>query len=117
MTNLEYAAGLRAIADLYERHPELVLPYPVIHARADSKDDFIMGAKALADGGIATKSTDADGAYPSIAGHHVKRAFHGVTLDLEIYKSLVCRKVRRMVEMDVWECPDSLLEPEEVVVG
>lgn len=114
MTNLDYASGLRAIADLYEKHPELVLPYETIHVRADSKDAFAVGAKALADGGMATKSTDADGNYPSLAGHHIKRTFHGVTLDLEIYKSIICRKVRKMVERDVWECPDSLLEPEEV---
>ena len=113
MTNLDYAAGLRAIADLYEKHQELVLPYGTIHVRADDKETFITSAKALADGGIATKSTDADGNYPSLAGHHVKRIFHGITLDLEIYKSLICRKVRKMVECDVWECPDSLLGPED----
>jgi len=31
-------------------------------------------------------------------------------LDVRISKSTVCRKVRKMVEVDVWECPDSLLD-------
>ena len=46
MTNLEYANGLRAIADLYERHPELKLPYLYITAHVDNKADFIIGLKS-----------------------------------------------------------------------
>ena len=116
MTNLEYANGLRAIADLYERHPELKLPYLDITIHAEDKADFIISLKALSDGGTVAKSSKDDPDYPSISKHIATREFSGVTLEVEIYKSVICRKVRKTVtrEIETWECPDSLMEPEAI---
>ena len=113
MKNLKYAADLRELAEFFESHPEMPVNgnWPIM-VHTGIRSEFVAGVKALSEHGKVTKSTD-DDRYPSIAAHHAKGKFGDIILDMDIPKSLVCRKVRKMVEADVRECPDSLLEPEE----
>ena len=114
MNNQEYVAALRELAEFYESHPEMPIQndtWPIM-VNASTRSEFVAGVKALSEHGKVTKSTD-DDRYPSIAAHHAKGKFGGITLDMDIRKSLVCRKVRKMVEAYDWEGPESLLEPEE----
>ena len=109
MTNLEFAQGLRALADLYERHPEMLvpdhrlflyLPYSEQPAR------YAETIKALADGGTVTKAPPK----PDDWYLRVNRQFSALSVDLSIERSALCKRVVKMQAVETWECPDSLIE-------
>lgn len=106
-TTAEYVTGLRALADFYESHPDMPLPYAVNHVYSYEREEFLKGVKILADGGKVSKTTQGDDSnYPT---YHATRAFGPVTLDVQIDRKTICRMVRP-AQPAVFECPDSLLE-------
>ncbi len=109
MTNVEFATALRSIADFYEAHPEMPQPYSP-WVSVDTKEELAKAARTLADGAKVTKSEKGEGHTERIC---VVRDFGGLTLEVSAYKDNVCRKVKKMVEVDAWEC-SSILEPEGV---
>lgn len=44
----------------------------------------------------------------------LKRSFGGLRVAINADRDKVCRKVKKMVEQTVWECPSSLLSDESV---
>jgi hypothetical protein len=91
-TALDYANGLRALADFYEAHPEMPLPYPQVHVFMHDREPFLAAVKDLADGGkVAKESDDNHTEWPSF---HAIRMFGPIKLDVSA----------------IFECPDSLLE-------
>jgi hypothetical protein len=110
MTNLELAQGLRAVADFYEQNPEAIQPYPNLIATTYERQRYIDTLKMMAHGGRVEKKVDGDG--DILENHHAIRDFGGIKLDVRIPKNMVCRKVRKLVMTDTYECPDSLLDPE-----
>lgn len=106
-TALEYANGLRALAEFYEAHPDMPLPYPVHHVFMADRELFLLAVKDLAEGGrVEKKADDSDSSYPRF---HAVRMFGPVKLNVEIDRKTICRIVRP-AQPAVFECPDSLLE-------
>jgi hypothetical protein len=110
MAGAEYVAALRQLADFYESNPGMPVPTYVTNVvQVWTREAFVEGVRIMAHGGVVEKRTDK--AEAILHNHHAILRFGKLELDLEISQSLICRKVRRMVEIDVFECPDSLLEP------
>ncbi len=103
MTNTEYAAGLRAIAEFYETHPDM--PQPLTpHVYTYDKATFLLAVRNLADGGIVYKKAGED-----LNGYYIAhRQFEKATLEISIPRKTVCR----LVTPAVYDCPDSLLDLE-----
>jgi hypothetical protein len=105
----EFIQGLRDLAEFYAANPEMPLPgHPLVLVDCWKKEEFVLALRSMAHGGRVEKRTD--GEKSIMQDHHAIRTFGSITLDARISKSMVCRKVRKLVEADVWECPDSLLE-------
>lgn len=106
-TALEYANGLRALADFYEAHPEMPIPHAHQVVFMHERQSFLAAAKMLADGGKVLKLADEEvSTWPRF---HAIRMFGPVRLDVEIDRKTICRLVRA-AQPAVFECPDSLLE-------
>lgn len=106
-TAIDFANGLRALADFYEAHPEMPLPYPDHHVFMYDREPFLRAVKELADSGRVTKEADnRDESWPRF---HAIRMFGPVRLDVEIDRKTICRLVEP-ARPAVYECPDSLLE-------
>jgi hypothetical protein len=104
MTNIEFATALRLMADFYEHHPDAPQPHPTMHIFPSNRKDFLEAVVGLSRGGKLTKRADPpDSCYPY---YHAIRDFGGVTIDCQIARSTVCRKIQDAI----YECPDSLLE-------
>jgi hypothetical protein len=58
MTNLEFAQGLRGVADFYEQNPEAIQPYPFLLANAYERKQYIEMLKMMAHGGRVEKTED-----------------------------------------------------------
>jgi hypothetical protein len=109
MTNAEFANSLRAVADFYEKHPDMPQPPEAsLWVYTHSKTYFLNAAKMMADGGTIQKRVDLPGDVMNY--YHVERLFGGFLLDLCITRETMCRKVKQMVEIETFVCPDSLLE-------
>ena len=111
MTNFEFAQGLRELADLYERHPELkASPAAVyLYLPYDTDSEHLRAAvKAFADGGVVTNRAPKD----SLEFYYrLERIFAGgLKVELNVERSAVCKKVTKMQMVETWECPDSLLD-------
>jgi hypothetical protein len=98
------------LADFFEQNPEAIQPYPHLIATTYERQKYIDTVKMMAHGGRVEKKVD--GEKEIMQDHHAIREFSGVRLDVRIPKSMVCRKVRKLVMTDTYECPDSLLDPE-----
>jgi hypothetical protein len=107
MDNIELAAGLRALADFYETHPEMPLPSPVIHIFAQSIQSVRMGSSFMLEDAASTeeKIDEPGGVYPQ---YHLRRRFGVVTLELLAHMGIVGRKVMKNILVETWE-----LIPEE----
>jgi hypothetical protein len=105
MTNTELAAGLRALADFYETHPEMPLAYPELNIFVGRKSEA--DAVRAAFGPDATETLDEPGVYPE---WHSKRDFAGVTLHARSHIRNVARKTMKNMLVESWE-----LIPEEPV--
>lgn len=103
MTNIEYARGLRALADFYEKTPSMPLPYPQIGIYLYGREEFLKAAVTLSKGGDVEKKADD----PKVTNpyYHVLRQFGTLTLDLNIPRSTICR----LVTPAQYDCPDSFL--------
>lgn len=107
-TVAELVAGLREMADFYESHQDMPIPRLLIaHVGTQEREAFVAAIRNLADGGVVSKKTDDENSI--MQEHHGIRMFGPIEVDVTIPKSLVCRKVRKMIETDVYECPDSML--------
>ena len=111
MTNLEFTQGLRELADLYERHPEMQCPGANLHLYLpyDTNIEHVRASvKAFADGGVVTKRAPKD----SLEFYYrLERTFAGgLKVELNIERSAVCKKVTKMQIVETWECPESLLD-------
>lgn len=105
MTNAEFVAGLREMAAFYETHPEAPVPnHGILYVFAGTREGFLSDALALAkDGRIEKRADPIDSGWPQ---YHAIRHFGECSVDIQIARSLVCRKIRDAE----YECPDSLLE-------
>jgi hypothetical protein len=107
MTNLKFAEGLRALADLYERHPEMLVPDHglSLYMPYDTKSENLRATiKAFTDGGTVHKD-------PSDEYYYRLHRFFGVLeVTVNVERSVFCKKVTRMKMVETWECPDSILE-------
>ncbi len=105
---LNLISGLREFADFLEAHSELPLesvcelqimmgyvPPPQTH-----EPNLRLWAKAF---GTFQKTV-------SDYYFRVTRAFGGLRVAIAVDRDRVCRKVRKKVEVETWECPASLLE-------
>ena len=109
MTNIEFAKSLREIAAFYEAHPEMPQPeninvpiwatYP-----SSSRPRFLSAAKDL---GTFTKVPPSPGDDYFFT---IERKFDGFPFHVTTRRAEICRKVTKTVEIESWECPDSLLE-------
>lgn len=111
MTNQDFAQGLRELAALYERHPELITPNTSLYLYLPwdtSAKRLRASLKAFADGGIVTKRAPSDDLDTYF---RFQRTFTGgLTVELNIERSVVCRRVRKMQMVETWECPEAILE-------
>jgi hypothetical protein len=103
MTNSEFAAALREVADFYETHPKMPqFSGPWIFS--SNREEFLLAVKDMADGGRVEKRADRlDKSYPK---YYAERKFGELLLSMQIDRSLVCVLVRPAE----YSCPDSLLE-------
>lgn len=108
MTNLEFAQGLRELADLYERHPEMLVPNHNLFLYLPYSEQparYAETVKAFADGGLVSKKAKPDDYYLC-----VNRVFpSGLSVELNIERSALCKRVVKMQAVETWECPDSIL--------
>jgi hypothetical protein len=102
VTNIEFAAGLRELADLYEQHPEMAHPGSIDLFLYCSREQFADTVKAM---GSECRVDSGDNYFFKVA-----RNFGAVSVILYTPRANVCRKVRRLKEVDDWECVDSSLE-------
>jgi len=104
ITTAEYAAALREIAQFYEQHPDMPVPFPELYIFSHDREEFLKAAAVLAKGGKIIKR--ADPPETSYGQYHAIRTFGCMKLDLQIARIAVCRKIQDAI----YECPDSLLE-------
>lgn len=126
----DFAEGLRQIADWYEAHPEVMLPYDngglgalMIYGEPDTKERAAEIVRAL---GTVTKRLDANSSYLRLT-----RYFNGVGLCFVFDRETVCeRRVvgtkiipamparpaepEREEEIIEWDCHAILSEPSNV---
>ena len=101
-----FVAGLRALADWYETHPEQPMPCVELHVFVTTKNDLLRAARAL-----QTAHKRASGKW-----YWVERDFGGgVRLEFNIERAQVCtRRVvgttlvparpETTVEIEEWDC-------------
>src|ERR1017187_3047102 len=108
-TNEELVAGLRSLADFYETHQDMPLPTFAWFDNSNfwDRDQFVGAVRMLADGGMVHKKSDTD--KNILNQHHAFRMFGPIKVELTISKSVICTKVRKLMMVDTYECPDSLL--------
>ena len=112
-----YIAGLRAVADWLAAHPEVPLPYlgeyakgsnlptlPIYLYDAPGREQLATIARAMADGGTATKAVQE---YRNGQNKvHVWREFYGIVVCAEIAQSEVCERVVTGTETVTRTVPD-----------
>lgn len=119
-TNVQFAAALRALAEIYEQHPEMAVPQSALRIwLTDAKREaFAATVRAI---GSCEKLGQL---YPSDDMFRVEKVINGVPVQFITNRGNVCRKVRVMKEVDDWDCSDPILEamvpasvPEVVLEG
>lgn len=109
-TRTELIAGLRELADWLEAHPELsekdFLP-DELGIWVDSHEEFFVIARAL--GTFQKAPFGYSGDVLALV-----RNFGPLRFMIRIFRNKICRKVKKLVEQEVWECPDSLLADERL---
>jgi hypothetical protein len=105
ITNTQFAAALRALADTYEAHPEMAAPEHLdLWLQNASREKFAASVKAF---GTCKKCPPA---YKDDVFFTVEKPISGVPVRMQTFRSNICRKVRVMKEVDDWDCSDPLLE-------
>ena len=102
-----FTAGLRAVADWLDEHPEVGLPFPRLaiysssygHGRAIEE-----GAAFARAAGRCEKSTD-----EGTDRFNLTRTFGPIALIWTATRSAVCEKSTVTKTVEEWVCPDSLL--------
>ena len=104
MTNTEFAAGLRELADIYEAHPELSAPERLeIFMPAAIKAQFEDWVRAFSP--VVQSPQRATDYFLAVQ----RILASGLTVEFTIYRDTVCKKVKRLQEVEAWDCPDSIL--------
>lgn len=101
MTNLEFATGLRLIADFYEAQPEM--EQFSVGVYATGRDGFLKSLKTLSHGGKVTKDLSDTSQYAYV---RAERMFGDLKMTLSVSKECICKRIVSVR----YECPDSLLE-------
>jgi hypothetical protein len=101
LTNIEYANGLRKLADLYEQNPNMDQPFGDLHIISTRRDKYDATVAALVPDNIEDKGDT----LRVRAGAPIPIVVTGMK------QYMGYQKVKRMVEREVWERPDTLLEP------
>lgn len=102
MDNKQYAAGLRAIADFYEQHPEMPRSEGLYVFKYE-REAFVKAVAMLVDGGKVKKRTVGSGICEDFVAD---RDFGGVKLSIRIPRKNLCK----LISPAVYDCPESLLE-------
>lgn len=105
MTNIELAAGLRAVAEFYETHPDMPLPYPELNIFAGGPSDAHAIKSKM--GEAAIEESDKGSSYPE---WHLKRDFGGVILHGRAYMGHIGRKVMKNMLVETWELIPAMAE-------
>lgn len=100
----EYTAGLRLLADLLDRHPEVPLPYdgsaaPLVISFLSDNPKAKLAAAARAFPGPLSK--DADGTYFDLNGH-----LRGLLVQFTALRNAVCERVVVGTDTVVKQVPD-----------
>ena len=96
MDNIELAAGLRALADFYEAHPEMPLPSPEIHIFAQTIESVRLGSSFMMEDAASTEEKiDEPGVYPQ---YHLRPR-----LELLAYMGIVGRRITKSMLVETWE--------------
>jgi hypothetical protein len=104
MTNSEFAAGLRQLAEVYEAHPEMVAPPRI--------DINLYGVPRE----VYAKTVRALGSFRKVEPHgtdyfyEIEKVIGGLPVRFATERANVCRKVRVMKEVEDWDCSDPILE-------
>jgi hypothetical protein len=104
ITNTQFAAALRALADIYEAHPEMAVPPHIdVDLWSVTREAYALTVKAV---GSCRKIE------PKQDDYHftVEKTLKGVPVHFNTVRSSVCRRVKVMREVDGWDCSDPLLE-------
>ncbi len=105
----ETAIELRALADSLDSQPEMEIPTLWITIDCDTKEEFVRTAKLLPK--PLHKEYDEDGNFPTIAKLHLRKRTPGVWMNLQIYRSLICRMIEP-AKAPVYECEPILADEE-----
>jgi hypothetical protein len=98
MNNIELAAGLRALADFYETHPEMPLPgLPTFFVFAYDRSTFDIAKAQLGEECVQTLT---DEKYPEV---RLVRKFGGVELRFSVGAPVVGRRVMKNMPVESWE--------------
>ena len=91
----EYVAGLRALADLLERHPELQLPANEVHwhflSGPNPKADLAQFARLI--GGEIAKGTYGDDSSKYGSYFELRGQLEGLNVSASAYRDSVCTRV------------------------
>jgi hypothetical protein len=105
ITNVQFAAALRALAETYEQHPEMARPEHLdFYVTNAPREAFAAAVKAL---GACKKLPPS---YRDDAFFTVEFSVSGVPVRLHVWRTTVCRKVQVMKMVDDWDCTDPILE-------
>jgi hypothetical protein len=96
--------GLREFADFLEANPTAVLPSSGVTSYDCVGTPVEMVERVTALGGRWAKEDDWKSKY-----FGMERRFGPAAYRVYAERSKVCKKVTKMVPVEVWECPDSLL--------
>lgn len=102
ITAVQFADGLRQVADFIEAHPNIRLPWDQLICWYSERASFVAAVAAMAKGGKVTKNAET-GEY---ADYIATREFGPIKLQARIPRKTICR----LVSPAVYDCPDSLLE-------
>ncbi len=99
-----YTAGLRALADFLDAHPDIRLPYTgtavplTIYLLRSSREDFVAAVKALP--GKREKVVDDHGTF------RVRAHFGNIPVEVVAYRDAVCERVVTGTRAVTREVPD-----------
>ena len=106
----EIVRGLRELADLLEANPHLKISHLggfYVYLPRIKREESITALKEWAKA-MHTFTREADSFNLAL-----KKSFGPLRMTINVDRDVVCRKVTKLVEQEVWECPESLLDESE----
>jgi len=110
LTNAQFAQGLRELAAIYESNERMVQPECVdLFVSGATPYEFRDSVLAMAVGGKVEKLPKRPDSY----SYTMQRVLpSGVAVHLSIPRHSLCKRISKMMLVETWEFPDSLLDPE-----